>query len=71
MDDSFSFYSPGIILINEVLKLLLDKNFSSLDLALGHEPYKYSMGAEDYFAYYYNYPCSHLLKHFTCVDRNS
>ena len=37
-------YSPGIILINEVVKVLSEEKVKVLDLARGEEPYKYAMG---------------------------
>jgi hypothetical protein len=44
-------YSPGIILVNEAVQLLISQGAESLDLARGTEPYKYAMGGKDHFNY--------------------
>ena len=44
-------YSPGIVLINEAVKLLLSRGTESLDLARGTESYKYAMGGKDHLNY--------------------
>lgn len=44
-------YSPGIILINEVVKVLIEEGTNCLDLARGTEPYKYAMGGIDHMNY--------------------
>jgi len=47
--DKFNFYSPGVILINETAKKLIEKNkFLNIDLCEGDEKYKFSMGGEKY-----------------------
>lgn len=47
--DKFNFYSPGVILINETAKQLIEKNsFLNIDLCEGDEKYKFSMGGEKY-----------------------
>ncbi len=52
IDSSFNFYSPGVILIVETLRYMLAQTeLNSIDLSLGNEKYKYSMGGEEYFAY--------------------
>ena len=43
-NNDFLRYSPGIMLINEVSKILINEGVEVLDLARGEEPYKYSMG---------------------------
>lgn len=49
IDDKYSFYSPGMILVNEAVKYLYDKtSIRSLNLARGDEKYKYDMGGETY-----------------------
>ena len=44
IDDNYSRYSVGILLVNETIKNLIGKNFNCLDLANGTENYKYQMG---------------------------
>lgn len=44
-------YSAGIILVNEIVKILINNKFSVLDLTRGTEPYKYAMGGEEHFAF--------------------
>ena len=44
-------YSPGIILINEVVKELIQEKVNSLDLARGTEQYKYMMGGKTHLNY--------------------
>ncbi len=52
IDSEFNFYSPGVILIVETLRYMLaHTQLNSIDLSLGNERYKYSMGGEEYFAY--------------------
>ncbi|MBR4031431.1 MAG: GNAT family N-acetyltransferase [Clostridia bacterium] len=50
--DNYNFYSPGLILINETAKSLIEtKRYSNIDLCEGDEKYKYSMGGEEYLTY--------------------
>lgn len=49
----FCFYSPGIILIDKVIKWMYDNGFEILDLGLGTEPYKFQMGAEIFHSFNY------------------
>ena len=52
INDDFSFFSPGILLINEVIKFFLESNqICCLDLSQGDERYKYQMGGINHFTY--------------------
>ena len=42
----YSSYSPGIVLITETIKLLIEGCVKTMDLMLGDEPYKIAMGGE-------------------------
>ena len=44
ISDEFNRYSPGVMLINESIKNLIDERVSILDLTHGMEQYKLSMG---------------------------
>lgn len=44
INNQFSKYSPGIVLINEVVKVLIGEGVKYLDLMRGDEPYKTAMG---------------------------
>lgn len=46
VSDDFLFYSPGILLIDQVAQWMIGRGHSVLDLAQGDEKYKYKMGAE-------------------------
>ncbi|MBR1801834.1 GNAT family N-acetyltransferase [Candidatus Saccharibacteria bacterium] len=49
MNDKMRFYSPGMILVNEVIKKYIkDKKVLSLNLLRGNEPYKFAMGGKSY-----------------------
>lgn len=49
ISDSFSRYSPGVVLINETIKVLTEeKNIGNLDLSKGAEGYKKAMGGDVY-----------------------
>jgi len=50
-DRRYSEYSPGILMLNEVIKVLADEGVETIDLARGDEPYKFAMGG----VYHYNY----------------
>ena len=50
MNSDFKFYSPGMILITEVIKKCIEnKEASNLNLLRGEEQYKYTMGASVYY----------------------
>ena len=49
IDDSFSRYSAGVILVNETIKSLIEKKLYILDLATGAEGYKTQMGGILYY----------------------
>lgn len=54
INDDFSFFSPGMILINEVIKYFLDNsNINVLDLSQGEESYKYKMGGIIHYTFNY------------------
>lgn len=48
IDDRFSRYSVGVILVNETIKELIKKSIFTLDLAIGTETYKTQMGGVEY-----------------------
>lgn len=54
-------YSPGIILICETIKLLIDEGIHTLDLMRGDEPYKLAMGGTIHKNYYLNCNVDDLL----------
>lgn len=48
IDDAYSFYSPGVLLICETAKYLIEEmGYSGLDLCRGTEKYKYDMGGKE------------------------
>ena len=50
--DDFSFFSPGMILINEVIKFFIESNqIHCLDLSQGNEKYKYQMGGINHLTF--------------------
>ena len=52
INDSFSQYSPGMVMINETMKYMTkDMGICSLDLSKGAEQYKFSMGGTSYPTY--------------------
>ena len=52
INEKFSFYSPGMILVNEVCRYLIEeKHYNALDLARGTEKYKKDMGGTIYKTY--------------------
>lgn len=52
IDDSFKFFSPGILLINETIKYLTtNTDIRTLDLTKGDEKYKFQMGGDIYNTY--------------------
>jgi CelD/BcsL family acetyltransferase involved in cellulose biosynthesis len=46
INSDYKFYSPGIILIDNVIKYMFENGLTILDLAKGDEPYKFQMGGE-------------------------
>ena len=48
INDKFRFYSPGLLLVNETVKALMDKGYRYLDLTNGNEKYKFDMGGIEY-----------------------
>ena len=51
IDDEFKRYSPGMILVNEVIKYMSEQtNIREFDLSRGDEKYKYVLGGEEYLA---------------------
>ena len=49
MNDDMKFYSPGMIIVAEVIKKYIgDKEVTHLNLLRGNEPYKFAMGGEVY-----------------------
>ncbi|MCQ2470649.1 MAG: GNAT family N-acetyltransferase [Clostridia bacterium] len=54
IDMKYSFYSPGVLLINETIKFLLkNTDLQFLDLTRGSEQYKLDMGGEIYLVQNY------------------
>lgn len=52
INDKFSKYSPGNLLIYECVKYLIDHtSIRNLDLSRGNEKYKYIMGGVEYYTY--------------------
>lgn len=52
IDLKWGFYSPGIVLVNELVKYLIDNGgVENLLMGRGEEPYKYEMGGEQYITY--------------------
>lgn len=51
IDDEFSRYSVGVILVNETIKKLIKMKLFTLDLAMGTEAYKLQMGGVVYSVY--------------------
>lgn len=52
IDDSFKRYSPGMLLVIETIKHLIDStDVTVLDLSQGKEQYKYNLGATEHFSY--------------------
>ena len=50
--ERFLKYSAGIILVNEIVKILIERDFHVFDLTRGMEPYKYAMGGAEHYTYY-------------------
>lgn len=52
INPEFGFFSPGILLLNETIKFLIQNtNIRRLDLTKGTEKYKLQMGGKEYFNY--------------------
>ncbi|MCF0125598.1 MAG: GNAT family N-acetyltransferase [Clostridia bacterium] len=58
MNTNYKFYSPGILLINELAKhAFADICISKIDLALGNEKYKLQMGGKVIYSYKFAINC--------------
>lgn len=56
LNDKFSWYSTGILLINETIKNLIENTkIHCLDLAIGNEKYKFVMGGISHYNYKFIY----------------
>lgn len=54
INDEFADYSPGLILISETVRWLIqNSNIRRLDLAKGDERYKFGMGGKEHYNYAY------------------
>lgn len=53
VSEEFLFYSPGILLIDQIVSWMMERGHHVLDLAQGDEKYKYQMGAETHYSYCY------------------
>lgn len=51
INDKYSRYSLGIVLVNETIKAIQQKGYTCLDLSTGTEQYKYQMGGTPHFTY--------------------
>ncbi|MBQ0022287.1 MAG: GNAT family N-acetyltransferase [Prevotellaceae bacterium] len=52
INEEFSFYSPGMLLLNETIKYFMaNTQVRHLDLSKGEEPYKYKMGGEKHLTH--------------------
>ena len=62
IESAFSRYSPGMILVTETIKYLIEHHhYQYLDLSRGNEKYKYDCGGKDHFNYnYVIYPATVL-----------
>lgn len=49
--EQFLKYSTGIILVNEIVRLMIENHVEIIDLTRGAEPYKYAMGGIGHFTY--------------------
>lgn len=59
-DRKYSEYSPGILMLNEVIKLLLEKGVTTIDITRGDEPYKLAMGGTLHYNYSYTLDSDNL-----------
>lgn len=56
IDGNFSFFSPGVLLINETIKYFIENtDIKYLDLSQGEEDYKYKMGGEQHLTYSFEF----------------
>ncbi len=63
IDDSFSFYSPGILLVMSAIKgLYLSEEIKNFDLMHGQESYKFKVGGELHECYSFQFSKNNLLK---------
>lgn len=55
IDTNYGVYCPGGIIINELLKAILNSEhcINSIDLSRGHEKYKYTYGGKEHYNYEY------------------
>lgn len=54
IDDTFKFYSPGMVLVNKTIEYLANETqIRYLDLCRGTESYKFKMGGQEYYTYNY------------------
>lgn len=60
-DRAWGKYSPGIILLNEVIKILIENNTPTIDLMRGIEPYKIAMGGQVHYNYVITEKCCNLI----------
>jgi len=51
INDKYSRYSLGIVLVNETIKVIQQKGFTCLDLSAGTETYKFQMGGQSHICY--------------------
>ncbi len=53
INNKYTFFSPGILLINEVIKYFSNNNpkVNAIDLSEGEEEYKYKMGGVTHYSY--------------------
>ncbi len=51
INDAFKFYSPGMILFNEYIKIAFEQNLKVLDLTNGDEKYKFDLGGKMHNVY--------------------
>ncbi len=57
INSAYNFYSPGVVLLVETMRYLLEHTeLNSIDLCLGNERYKYSMGGVEYRSYHFTIP---------------
>ncbi len=62
IDRTWGKYSPGIILLNEVIKILVGSKVETIDLMRGTETYKMAMGGQVHYNYMITDKCCNLLQ---------
>ena len=62
IDRTWGKYSPGIILLNEVIKILVGSKVETIDLMRGTETYKMAMGGQVHYNYMITDKCYNLLQ---------